>query len=95
MNVLTMLLKILLISNPMVRKPSLPDLLRSKQNSKLIRISTLNQLYRSLQSNTRRRSKEQMHMLRHDHECMERKLPFPTIGKHSFKEQSRIVLDDE
>jgi hypothetical protein len=60
MNVISMPLIILRIANAMIRKPALPNFLRTKCQSKRARISSFDQLKSTLQRDIAARSQEQM-----------------------------------
>jgi len=71
--------KILRVANAMIRESLLPDFSAANLNSDCVRISTLDQLHRTLQRRVKRRSKQQMHMVRHEHEGMQFESALPAI----------------
>ena len=71
--------KILGIANTMIGKSALPNLASSKSKAKCVRISTLDQLQRSLDRDRRGRRDQQMHMLRLN----------PVIGFPAFPENRK------
>ena len=94
MNVIPMMSEVVNITNPMIRKPALPDFrLAPDQRTERMGISSLDQLNRALDGDVLRRGKQKMDVIRHEDEGVQQVLRFATVMKKSFKKQSRVVLD--
>ncbi len=85
-------LKILRITNPMIRKALLPylNLLHLPQP---VRISTLDKLHRPLHRDFVRRREQQMDMVRHDDKLVQQIFSLIAIADHYFDQKPRPSFD--
>jgi hypothetical protein len=80
----------------MICKASLPDFpLAAEDRTESMRVSTLNQLNRVLDSYVAGRREEKMDVFRHEHECMKFESSLTTISVHGLQKESNIVFDDK
>jgi len=88
--------KALSINDPHLRKPALPHLsLKSKLPLQTIRKSALNKLHGLFDANIARKSHQQMHVIRHDHEVMHLKLTRSYIRPQHVDEKHCIPFRHE
>src|ERR1700722_19535077 len=87
--------EILSAANTMIRESLLPDFPTADFNSSRMGITAFYQLNRPLQGNVSRRSKEQVHVVGHQHKSMQAEFPLPAIAIKSLQEKSRIRFDDK
>jgi hypothetical protein len=90
MDVFPMPLIIRIIANTMICKASLPDFALDRQFlGTPMRESSLDELHRTLKGNLDVGRKNQVRVVRHDHEFMQKKLALCAIAKHCLPEQFR------
>lgn len=83
--------KIVSIPNSMVRKTALPDRRLSPANSsKLVRITSLDELDSALDGYTEIWGKQQMNVVRHHDKCVKEVASLATIVIESLKEHSNV-----
>jgi hypothetical protein len=88
--------EVLIITNAMICKASLPDFpLATEDRTESMRISTLDQLNRVLDCYVARRREEKMNMFRHKHECMKFESSVTATSVHGSEKESNIILDDK
>ena len=96
MNVVSVRFEIFDTANAMVGESSLPNLgSSSKLNSGRIRISSLDELQRTLQSDVYGGRKQQVHMVRHDDEGMELESSLPLVAVECLQEKTDARFDNE
>jgi hypothetical protein len=94
MDVLAMRFKILRVANSVIGKSSLPNFfVASKLRAKSMRISAFNQLQSPFQRDGR--SKEQVHVFRHNDEGVEVEGSLSSIAIHCLQKEFCIRLDDK
>ena len=95
-DVVSVMKKILVVTNPMIGEASSPDFASAaNQISEGMGIAAFDQLHRVFQRYVVRRSKQQVHMFRHDDERVDLKSSFATISIKGLKKESNVVLDYE
>lgn len=77
-------LKILAVSDSMIRETRLPD---RKLRHQAKRKSSLDELYSPLQRHIRGRSDEGVHVVGHDHEVMKKIFPLAAVPKENIDQQ--------
>jgi hypothetical protein len=96
MNVISMMHKVHLVANSMIREPALPDFLApTNDTAEFVRIRALDQLHSPLNGRVARRCQEQMNMLGHDNESLQEVTAFATIAVNRFQEETDISLNGE
>lgn len=96
MNVIAMVREILGIANPVVAESALPDLSFSTENSpESMGIAALGELNGMFEGNGLCGSDQQMYMLGHNHEGMQKVSPLPFIAIQSLQKQSRVAFDNK
>jgi hypothetical protein len=94
MNVVPMMSEVVNITNPMIRKPALPDFrLAPYKGAECMGISSLDQLDRALNGHVLSWGKQKMNVVRHENESVQEIIAFATVVKNSFKKQSSVILD--
>jgi hypothetical protein len=94
MNVIPMIGEVVNITNPMIRKASLPDFrLAPDHATERMGISSLDQLDGALNGHVLRWGKQKMNVDQREDEAAQEILAFSTVVKKSFKKQSCVVLD--
>ena len=94
MNVIPMMSEVLSITNPMIRETALPNFrLAPDQGAERMGIPSFDQLERALDGHVVRRGKQEMNVIRHEHEGVQGVLSFATVVEKSLKKQSCVVLD--
>jgi hypothetical protein len=82
-----MVSEVVCVPNPVVGKPALPDFgLATDQRAQRVRISALDQLDGALDGYVVSRSKQEMHVVGHEHEGVQRITAFAAVVKKCFEE---------
>jgi len=96
MDVPPVLLIIIPVPDPVIRKAPFPDLhLRPRLFRETIRKSTLDKLQRSLKGEARSWSEEQVEMIRHEDEFIEQEDSFVAVAEQGIEKQFCSALGPE
>ena len=101
MDIFSMIHEIIPVSYTMIRKSTLPNFpVTPNFGAESVGVPALDELNGALNRHIFRRSEEQMYMLRHDHERVQRELAFPPVaikglqkkpgGRFDYKEPSSL-----
>jgi len=96
MDIVLMISKIPMITNPVIRESALPDLSGpTKDRSASVRVSALNQLNGMFQGYVGCRCQENMNVLGHHNELVNSKSTFAAIAIDSLQEKANVIIDNE
>jgi hypothetical protein len=87
MNIISMMSEVLSVANPMIGKSALPDLgLATDQRAQRVRVCALDQLNGTLDGYVMSGSKQEMDMIGHEYEGVQRVTAFSTIVVKGLEE---------
>src|SRR5580698_8003194 len=96
MNITAVFREIFGVTNTMVGEPSLPNFAFALAfDAHGMRITSLDELHRTLQGDVRGGSQHQMHMFGHHDELVQLESSLPVVSVESFQEESSVGLDDK
>jgi hypothetical protein len=88
--------EVLIISNPMVCKSSLPDFpLAPEYRTESMRVSAFNELNGVLNGYIVRGCEQKMNVFWHEYKGVNLETTFTPVPIHSYKKGPRIIFDDE
>ena len=99
MNVIPMMSEVLSITNPMIRETALPNFrLAPDQGAERMGIPSFDQLERALDGHVVRRGKQEMNVIRHEHEGVQGVLTFATVvmraGPSSYRPDGNALYGE-
>jgi hypothetical protein len=96
MNIIPMMNEVLNVADSMIGESAPPDFrVAPHERAEFVRVRALDELDGAFDGHARSRGKQEMDMIGHSNEGMQRVAPFAAVVRKSFEEQSGIVFDNE